>query len=157
MFIVPGLTRKEKRVLFTALPAITALFVVGALFAWLVLIPPAINFLGSFQDDLFVSQWTADRYLGFVTALIFWMGVAFETPLIFFVLALLGQVRAITLLRNWRLAIVGTAIAAAVITPTVDPVNMIIVMGPLIVLYLLSIVLVFVGRKISRIDEAAAV
>lgn len=154
MFVVPGLTRKERRYVLLALPIITLLFVVGAAFAWFILMPPALGFLQGFQPTLFKPEWTADLYLSFITSLIFWMGVAFETPLIFFVLALLGLVSAGALARNWRVAVVGSSVAAAMITPTVDPVNMILVMGPLMTLYLLSILLVYVGRRINGIDAA---
>lgn len=151
MFILPGLHRNEKRIVYASLPAITALFVVGVAFSWFVLIPPAISFLQGFETDLFRPEWTADNYLSFVTSLLFWMGVAFETPLVFFVLSLLGLVRARMLVRNWRIAVVGAAVAAALITPTVDPVNMGLVMGPLLVLYLLSIVLVAFGSRLARV------
>ncbi len=150
MFILPGMTRREKRILLFSIPPVTLLFLVGVVFAWWILIPPALNFLVNFQTDLFRADWTADRYLGFVTALLFWMGVAFETPLVFFVLSVLGFVTPRPLLRNWRIAIVGTAIAAAVITPTIDPVNMLLVMGPLMALYLLSILLVSIGVRFNR-------
>jgi len=152
MFVLPALTRKEKRLLLFSIPPVTILFLIGVAFAWIVLIPPALNFLEGFQPTLFKPEWTADLYLGFVTALLFWMGVAFQTPLVFFVLALMGLVSAGPLIRNWRIAIVGSAIAAALITPTVDPVNMGLVMGPLMVLYLLSIVLVVIGRRFAKID-----
>ena len=153
MFIFPGLTRREKRLFVLSLPAITLLFLVGATFSWFVLMPPALGFLEGFQRDLFRPEWTADLYLSFVTSLIFWMGVAFETPLVFFVLGLLGLVSTRPLLTNRRIAIIAAAIAAAFITPTIDPVNMGLVMGPLLVLYMLSIVLVFVARRIARIDS----
>ncbi len=152
MFVMPGLKRKEKRTILMALPAITVLFVVGTAFAWFVLMPPALGFLEGFQQNLFRSEWTADLYLSFVTSLVFWMGVAFETPLVFFVLGLLGLVGTMTLIRNWRVAVVGAAVAAALITPTIDPVNMFLVMGPLMALYLLSIMLVFVARWLARVN-----
>lgn len=155
MFILPGLTRKEKRYFLTALPAITLLFLVGAAFAWFFLIPPALEFLQTFEADIFKPEWTADLYLSFVTALVFWMGVAFETPLVFFVLALIGVVSARPLIQNWRIAVVFAAVAASVITPTVDPVNMFLVMGPLLVLYALSIVLVMIGRRMAKLDTNA--
>ncbi|MBC7869571.1 MAG: twin-arginine translocase subunit TatC [Chitinophagaceae bacterium] len=148
MFVIPGLTKKEKRTLFLSLPAITGLFLIGIAFSWFVLIPPAISFLNGFEPELFKSEWTADNYLSFVTSLLFWMGVAFETPLVFFILSLMGLVGARVLIKNWRVAIVGAAVASALITPTVDPVNMSLVMGPLLVLYLLSIILVMVGSRI---------
>ncbi|MEZ4667380.1 MAG: twin-arginine translocase subunit TatC [Anaerolineae bacterium] len=153
-FILPGLTNKEKRLLLLSIPPITFLFLIGVAFAWFILIPPALGFLSGFQPTLFQAQWTADNYLGFVTSLLFWMGVAFETPLVFFVLSVLGIVTPRPLIRNWRIAIIGSAIAAAIITPTVDPVNMTLVMGPLLTLYLLSIFLVSIGMRFNRPENA---
>lgn len=156
MFVVPGLTPKEKRIFLYSLPAIVGLFVIGVLFSWFVLIPPALGFLESFASDIFRAEWTADQYLGFVTSLIFWMGVAFETPLIFFVLGVIGLFGPRDLLNSWRFAIVGAAIAAALITPTVDPVNMMLVMGPLLALYSASIVLVGIGNRIGVTPDVRA-
>lgn len=153
MFILPGLTRKERRYVLLSIPATTALFLIGVLFAWRILMPPALGFLHGFQAEIFEPEWTADGYISFVTSLLFWMGVAFQTPLIFFLISLLGLVSARTLVRQWRVAIVGASIAAALITPTIDPVNMFLVMAPLLTLYALSIVLVFFGRKMSGIDR----
>ena len=153
MFIFPGLTGREKRLVLLSIPAVTMLFLVGVAFAWFVLMRPALGFLEGFQRDLFQPEWTADLYLSFVTSLIFWMGVAFETPLIFFVLGLLGLISPGPLVRHWRIAIVGASIAAALITPTVDPVNMSLVMGPLLVLYVISIFLVYFARKLARIED----
>lgn len=155
MFIVPGLTSKERRILMISIAPITLLFLVGAAFAWFVLMPPALGFLEGFEPTLFKPEWTSDLYLGFITSLIFWMGVAFESPLVFFVLALMGLVEAKFLIKNWRFAVVATAIIAAVITPTVDPVNMFLVMGPLLALYVLSIFLVIIGRRMSWANPPA--
>jgi len=100
----------------------TVLSLIGVLFAaWFILIPPALAFLVNFQTDIFKAEWTADHYLGFVTALLSNSGWAWllETPLDFFrALSIFGFYVA----RpdwNWRIAVVGTAIAAAVITPTI--------------------------------------
>ena len=150
MFILPGLTGTEKKWLVISIPPIFLLFLVGIAFAWFILIPPALGFLVNFQPTIFHAEWTADHYLGFVTSLLFWMGVAFETPLVFFVLSLFAVVQSRQLMKQWRIAIVGAAIAAAVITPTVDPVNMMLVMGPLMGLYLLSIGLVTIGKRFNR-------
>jgi sec-independent protein translocase protein TatC len=149
-FVVPGMTVKEKRVLFLSLPAVVLFFLLGVVFAWYVLVPPALSFLNGFLPNLFRPDWTADGYFSFTTSLIFWMGVAFEAPLVVFVLALLGVVTASTLAKNWRVAIVIASIAAALITPTIDPVNMSLVMGPLLVLYLISIVLASIGSRINQ-------
>ena len=155
MFILPGLTSKEKRYVLLSIPATTALFIVGVFFAWKILMPPALGFLHGFQAEIFEPEWTADGYISFVTSLLFWMGVAFQTPLIFFLISLdgLGQ-RAHAGAAVARIAVVGASIAAALITPTIDPVNMFLVMAPLAdPLCALSIVLVFFGRKMSGIDR----
>lgn len=151
-FVLPGLTPREARYILLSLPAVTLLFILGVVFTWFLLVPPAIGFFEGFQPTIFRPQWTADLYLGFVTALLFWMGVAFQTPLIFFIVSLLGMVTAGNLRRNWRIAIVGSAVAAAMITPTIDPVNMVLVMGPLLSLYLLSILLVWIGSRINQMS-----
>jgi sec-independent protein translocase protein TatC len=150
MFIVPGLTKRERGVILRSIPAVTLLFVLGVVFTWVLLLPPALGFLDDFLPNLFRTEWTADGYLSFVTALIFWMGVAFESPLVFFVLSVLGIVTPGGLAKNWRIAVVGAAVAAALITPTIDPVNMALVMGPLLVLYVLSILLTSIGARINR-------
>jgi sec-independent protein translocase protein TatC len=109
------------------------------------MIPAAIGFLKTWQDELFLQVWQSQKYFPFVTSLLFWIGLSFETPLIIFILAKLGLVTPIFLLKQWRFAIVIIAIMAAMITPTVDPFNMALVMLPLIVLYGLSILLSYLA------------
>jgi sec-independent protein translocase protein TatC len=140
-FIAPGLETREKRPLIFVVPAAFILFTLGAAFAWFLMIPSAIDFLKNFAPDLFEVSWTADRFVPFVLSLVFWIGVSFEMPLVFMFLGRLGVVKPIQLLKAWRIAIVVIAIIAAAITPTVDPFNMALVMGPLIGLYFLSILL----------------
>ncbi len=92
-------------------------------------------------------------YIRFVTSLLFWIGIAFQFPLIVFGMAGMGIVRAEDLVRHWRIAIVVIAIISAMITPTIDPINMALVMGPMILLYFLSIGLAFIAQ--GRRDKAA--
>lgn len=140
-FMAPGLYPQEKRTLLLTLPAVIVLFAIGSAFAYYILLPVAIVFLGTVLEGIVQANWTFDRYISFITRLVFWIGVSFEMPLIFAFLSRLGIVDSKMLLKYWRHAIVVISIIAAVITPTVDPVNMSIVMGPLIILYGLSIVL----------------
>lgn len=149
MFIFPGLTRKEKRWLLLSMPAVTALFLLGVLFTWFYLIPFYIDFLKNFQADIFQVQWTADNYIGFLTAVVFWHAAAFETPVIFYVLARMGLVTSRSMIRYWRHAIVIAAIIAAFITPTVDPLTMTVVMVVLLGLYFVSVILVFLASRLS--------
>lgn len=140
-FIAPGLENKEKRYVRIVVPGATILFLIGVAFAWGIMLPAAIGFLSTFQSEIFKSDWRADAYIPFVTSLMFWIGVSFETPLIIFFLAKLHIVTASMLLKGWRFAIVIIAVVAAMITPTVDPFNMLLVMAPLILLYFFSVLL----------------
>ena len=145
-FIAPGLEDKEKRYVRFIVPGATVLFIIGVLFAWGIMLPAAINFLATFEPTIFKTSWRASAYIPFVTSLMFWIGVAFELPLIVFFLAKLRLVTAHKLLSWWRFAIVGSAVVAAFITPTVDPFNMLLVMGPLVILYFLSVLLAKLAR-----------
>ncbi len=138
-FITPGLYPHERRALLLILPGAMLLFITGVVFAFFVMIPPAVRFLQGFGGNNIRTEWTASLYIGFITRITFWIGVAFQAPLVVGFLARIGLVSGWNLLRLWRQAVVIIAIAAAFITPTVDPVNMTIVMAPLIVLFFFSV------------------
>jgi sec-independent protein translocase protein TatC len=148
-FIVPGLTREERRYLWIVVPSASLLFLIGVAFAYFVMLRAALPFLLSFLDIP-----TAPRpksYFGFVARLMFWIGVSFQTPLILAFLARLGVITPETLKKNRKYAIVVIALIAAAITPTVDPVNMMLVMVPLFLLYELG---VFLSRLTYRPRQA---
>lgn len=145
MFILPGLEQREKRYIFLGVPAAFVLFLIGVAFAWFIMIPSAIGFLSSWQTDVFKQEWQSQKYIPFITSLIFWIGISFETPLLIFIMAKLNLVTPRFLIKQWRFAFVIIAIAAAMITPTVDPFNMALVMLPLMVLYGFSILLAYLA------------
>jgi sec-independent protein translocase protein TatC len=140
-FITPGLSRKEKRYLWVLVPGATLCFLAGVAFAYFVMLPTAIPFLQGFMSDIVKQQWTIGDYLSFVANLLFWIGVSFELPLFVYFLAKLGIISDKTLRKNRKYALIVIAVLAAVITPTVDPLNMALVMGPLIVLYEIGVLL----------------
>jgi len=146
-FVTPGLTPTERRSLYWIIPGAAFSFLGGAAFAYFVMMPVAIPFLLGFLSDVIRPNWMIDEYIPFVTSLIFWVGVSFETPLLLYFLARLGLVNAGMLLRGWKFAVVGIAVLAAVITPTPDPFNMILVMLPLLLLYFLGVFLAWVARR----------
>jgi sec-independent protein translocase protein TatC len=141
IYVLPALTRREKRALVWIIPGATLLFFIGALFAYLIMVPAAIPFLLGFWSDLIEQNWMVDEYIPFVTGLVFWVGVSFETPLIMAFLARMEVVRAEQFMKAWKVAVVGSAVLAAFITPTPDPLNMGLVMAPLLVLYFAGILL----------------
>jgi len=152
-FITPGLHPKERRWLFISIPFATLMFLGGVVFTYTVMLPTAIPFLISFLGVTTTPR--ISNYIQFVTTLMFWVGVSFETPLVIFLLAKLRLVTAGALIRQWRIAIVVIAVLAAVITPTGDPVNMALLMAPLLALYLFSILLAFfAGERKPRPKKA---
>lgn len=155
-FVVPGLLPHERRILFIALPFIFLCFLAGAAFAYFVMLPVAIPFLVNFGGIPTTPR--PKDYVGFITRVVFWIGVAFETPLVIAVLARIGVVTPTQLRKAWRFAVVAIAVVAAIITPTIDPVNMMIVMAPLLGLYLLSILLarIMYRQRMKATDESVA-
>lgn len=158
-FIEPGLTRNERRYIYIFIPAALLLFVIGLVFSWSVLAPAAIFFLANFMPDIFSPEWTSQEYISFVTRMLFWIGLSFEMPIIIYFIARVGLVTSVGLRQQWRVAVVVIAILSAVITPSVDPITMLLVMGPLLILYLISIGLAAIGqRQFERsmaLEEAA--
>jgi sec-independent protein translocase protein TatC len=120
-------------------------FLSGAVFSFYIMMPPALEFMTEFL--MVETNVRLKNYIDFVTSLLFWVGLSFESPLVVFVLAKIKLVNARMLLKGWRIAIVVIAILAAVITPTGDPVNMALLMAPLLVLYMLSILMAKFANK----------
>jgi sec-independent protein translocase protein TatC len=147
LFIAPGLTPKERSYLYIFLPSALVLFGLGIAFAWFVLIPAAVEFLAGFLPDVFKTDWVGQEYISFITTMLFWIGVSFEMPIVIYFIARVGVVSAQTFQEQWRVALVAIAVIAAAITPSIDPVTMLLTMAPLTVLYGLSILLARVGQR----------
>jgi len=145
LFVAPALKISSRIRGLIAIPVAILLFVGGMAFAFFVMLPTALPFLFNFMG--LSTQPRPSSYFNFVTLIMFWIGVTFEFPLVIYLLANLGIVKARTLVSQWRLAIVIIAVLAAVITPTVDPVNMGLVMSPMIVLYFISIGLAYIAQR----------
>jgi sec-independent protein translocase protein TatC len=144
-FIAPGLRRAERRAVLLIVPFATILFALGLAFTYVVMLPPTIPFLLTFGGIRTMPR--PDNYFKFVTGLMFWIGIAFQMPLIVYGLASAGLVKTSLLAQNWRVAVILIAVLAAAVTPTIDPVTMGLVMAPLLVLYFLSIVLAAIAER----------
>lgn len=140
-FILPALRPNEKRYLYFLIPSASLSFLAGLAFAYFVMLPFTVRYLLTFGGDVARAQWTIGEYVSFVTTFLFWVGMAFEAPLVVFFLARIGLVSPRWLSKNRKFAILAVAVLAAVITPTPDPVNMTLVMVPLLVLYEIGVLL----------------
>ena len=139
MFAAPGLTPREKRYVLVSVPGIILSFAAGVVFAWFILIPPALNFLLNFGGDVAEANIRIGRYINLILALTLWVGLSFQTPLVMTLLSRLGVVKPASFAKRRKMAIVGAFIAAAVFTPTFDPVNQTLLASPIIVLYEIGI------------------
>jgi len=151
LFFAPGIMPRSKQLGLFSIPLALVFFVGGMAFAYYAMLPTALPFLSSFLG--ISTKLRPASYFDFVTSLMFWIGVAFEFPLVIFGISAMGFVKPQTLLKQWRLAVVLISVLAAVITPTVDPVNMALVMAPMIGLYFLSILFSWLAQVTSRNPE----
>ena len=154
-FVAPGLIAKERNYLFALLPGGLLVFVGGVAFGYFVLTPQALPFLIDFGGEVVEPQIRVSSYVNFMIRLLFGMGLAFQTPLVMYLLAQLGIVNARTFSRFRRYWIIVAFILGAIITPTVDPINQTLVAVTLWVLYEAGILLAkLAGRNRSRSSQA---
>jgi len=145
LFAAPGLKRRERKVGLIAVPAISVLFLFGMGFTYFFMLGPALEVLIGFMDIPTTPQ--PSSYFPFVTSLMFWIGLSFEFPLLIYVVVSIGLIRANVLIAQARTAVVLLAVLAAAITPTIDPINMLLVWGPLVALYFLGIGLALIAQR----------
>ncbi len=143
LFIAPGIMPRSKKFGLLGIPLATILFIGGAAFSYYIMLPAALPFLLDFMG--IQAELRPSSYFSFVLGVMFWIGVAFEFPLVIYALSAVGFVKPDVLKSQWRLAMVIVAIIAAAITPTIDPVNMALVMVPMAVLYFISIGLSYIA------------
>jgi sec-independent protein translocase protein TatC len=140
-FAAPGLMPNEKRYILLGAPIASLSFASGVAFAATVLVPNALPFLQTFLRGIVEQRYSIEYYISFVGNILLWAGLVFETPLVMYFLAKLGVVDHKGFAKMRRLVIIGAAAGAAIITPTTDPVNMLLVMVPFMLLYELGILL----------------
>ncbi|MHB8867560.1 MAG: twin-arginine translocase subunit TatC [Thermoleophilia bacterium] len=158
-FVLPALYENEKRGVLPYVFFTTFLFVAGVAFAYFAVLPVGLSFLVGYGGDIFLQQLRASEYIGFVTLFLLAFGTVFEMPAVMLLLTAADLVNHVTLKRVRKYAVVGIAVTAMVLTPSQDPVSMLLMMGPLVALYELGILLSrLAGRRKAkrRAKEAAA-
>ncbi len=156
-FLAPGLTRKEKRVLYTSLPFVVLLFLGGALYAFFQAAPRALAFLEQFGRWIgFTWDLDAGETISFFLTLMVGLGIAFQLPVVMFLLAKLNIVSPRKMRAFRKYAFLLILVVSAVITPTTDPINLAMVAVPLTLLYELGIVISFFFARSNRTPSPAA-
>lgn len=139
MFISPALQRREKKYVYLALPWIALMFAGGVAFGYFIAVPRAVDFLLTFGSDIATPQIRIGNYISIVTRLLVSIGLVFEMPVLTTFLARMGVIKPKWLADRRKAAIIIAFIVAALITPTIDPINQTLIAAPLVVLYEMSI------------------
>ena len=147
LFVSPGLTEKEKSLIFPAFFASGILFFLGLFFSWWILVPAAISFFIKFGSDIVEPIWSIEKYFDFVLLLMSSTALAFQLPVLQFILGSLGIVSTQKMLSNWRLVVISSAILSAIITPSTDPLTMSLLSISIIFLF-------FIGTGLTFISES---
>ena len=146
-FVIPGLRSKEKNFALIVLPGSIISFYLGSAFGFFVLVPPAIKFLVFFGGDISTPLIRIGSLVQLTTNLMIWMGISFQLPIIMYLLTVLRVIdhNRFKVFRKWFIVI--AFILGAIITPTFDPVNQLIVAIPIIILYEVGFLLSWISKK----------
>jgi len=140
-FILPAFPEEHHKHIKPMVWSVPILFLLGVVFAWYLVVPPAFDFLINFNQDQFNVQLRAKEYIQFVLLTLLAMGIVFEMPMVMMTLGRLGIVSSAMMKRHWRISIVALAVLAMLL-PGVDPISYIVEFIPLLILYGLSYFLV---------------
>jgi len=154
MFLRPGLKPNERKYLYFLFPFGTLSFAAGVWFGFVVLIPPAINFLLTFGSELATPYPKIGSYISLIISLSVWMGLIFELPIVLFFLTKIGIVNSRWLIKQWRWTVLGAFVLGAVVTPTLDPVTQSLVAGPVIGLYVVGVILSIFAERGKKKEPA---
>jgi sec-independent protein translocase protein TatC len=152
LYLIPGLTKKERDVVLPVSFGSGILFVLGLAFSYFFLVPAALNFFISYGAEVVEPFWSFDQYFDFIAVLLFATGLAFQVPAIQVVLGLLGIVSGRAMLGAWKYVVVICTIVAAIITPSTDPITQLLLSGALLSLYLGGSGFVILLKKESSVN-----
>ena len=149
LFISPGLTKQEKTLIFPAVFGSGVLFFLGLLFSWWILVPAAISFFIKFGADIVEPIWSIERYFDFVLLLMSSTAIAFQLPVLQFILGSLGIISTNKMIANWRIVVISSAILSAIITPSTDPLTMSLLSISIVILFFIGVGLTFLSESLK--------
>ncbi len=151
-FLSPGLYDKERKILLPLILTAFACFMLGGMFAYKVILPFSLDFFASMITGGIENNFSINYYFNFVLALIIGSGIIFELPVASFLFSSIGLINPIFLRQYRREAIMGTVVLSAIITPP-DPISLIIMSIPMIILYEISIFVSWFANKLFNQDS----
>lgn len=150
LFVSPAVDDRLRKYSFFFVISVFVVFILGSLFAYFILLPRALVFLLSLQNQELKAMISASRYISFVSNIILATGLVFQMPVLIFLLSKAGLINAGILRKNFKFALVAIIVIAAIITPTTDIFNMLMLAIPMLLLYEISIWVAFFVKPLKR-------
>ena len=147
LFLLPGLTKKETKVILPLLLSSLCLFGLGLLFSYYALIPAALNFFLNYSDEVIEPLWSFDQYFEFILVLFYSTGLAFQVPIVQVLLGFLNLVSAQQMFSVWRYVLLISTIIGAIITPSTDPLTQLLLSLAIVILYFSGASILFLIKK----------
>ena len=151
-FVSPGPYNRERKILLPLIITVFLCFILGAIFAYMVILPFSLNFFASMVTENVQNNFSINYYFSFVLALIIGSGIIFEMPVASFLFSSIGIITPSFLRKFRREAIMITVILSAIITPP-DPISLIIMSIPMVVLYEISILVSWISNRLFNQDD----
>jgi len=147
LFLLPGLTKKETKIILPLLLSSLILFGLGLAFSYYTLVPAALNFFLNYSEEVLEPFWSFDQYFEFILVLFYSTGLAFQIPIIQILIGLLNIVSAKQMLGAWRYIILVSTILGAILTPSTDPLTQLLLSVAILLLYLSGIGILFLIKN----------
>ena len=147
LFLLPGLTKKETRVILSLLSGSFILFGLGVAFSYYSIIPAALNFFLNYSEEVLEPLWSFDQYFEFILVLFYSTGLAFQIPILQILIGLLNIVSVNQMLRAWRYIILLSTIFGAVLTPSTDPLTQLLLSLAILLLYFIGLGILFLLKN----------
>jgi len=147
LFLLPGLTKKETKIMLPLLLSSLVLFSGGLLFAYYTLIPAALNFFFNYSEEVLEPFWSFDQYFEFLLVLFYSTGLTFQIPVIQILIGLLDILSPKQMLNAWRYVILIATIFGAILTPSTDPFTQLILSLAILLLYFSGLGILFLLKN----------
>jgi sec-independent protein translocase protein TatC len=147
LFLLPGLTRKEAKIILPLLLGSLLLFGLGLVFSYCTLIPAALNFFLNYSEEVLEPFWSFDQYFEFILVLFYSTGLAFQIPILQILIGLLNIVSAKQMLGAWKYIILVSTILGAILTPSTDPLTQLLLSLAILLLYFTGLGILFLIKN----------
>ena len=147
LFLLPGLTKKETKIVLPLLISSVFLFILGITFSYYTLIPAALNFFLNYSDEVIEPFWSFDQYFEFILVLFYSTGLAFQIPILQILVGLLNIVSPNQMFNAWRYIILISTILGAILTPSTDPLTQLLLSLAILLLYFSGLGILFLIKN----------